>query len=280
MMFPRPALALATVALLSATIPGYVWSQAPTPAAQTGDAAAKAATAVPAQTAEETAYEQEQARLLLIRDLDGEYAKALQPLAGGKEAFKFPAGKPLDVQHLQDFVRLHGGAVANPGDKIQITSIEFQSKAVLFVFNGGGKKKFHLREHLSMGGQDPSPVSHPDEGVGGSLLLDYGRPLPSLTSAELKQELSSLLDFSKQSATTNWVETLPPEFKQGVADHHAVVGMDEDTVIAALGHPDRKVRSRDADGNDTEDWIYGNPPAKTVFVTFIAGKVSKVEEFG
>jgi hypothetical protein len=281
MMSPRPVFVLAATVLLSATIPAYVWSQAPAPATQSGDTSASSVPAAPAQTpTAETTYEQEQARLLLIRDLDGEYAKALQPLAGGKEAFKFPAGKPLDIQHLQDFVRLHGGAIANPGDTIQITKIDFQAKGVLFEFNGGGKKKFHLREHLSIGGQDPSPVSHPGEGVGGSLLLDYGRQLPPLTSADLKQELSSLLDFSKQSATINWVDTLPPEFKQGVEDHHAVVGMDEDTVIAALGHPDRKVRSRDADGNSTEDWIYGNPPAKTVFVTFIDGKVTKVKEFG
>jgi hypothetical protein len=283
MMYLRSALAFAAAALLSATVPTYVHSQAPAPAAQGGEAAAGSANVAAQVTAGESAYEQEQSRLLLIRDLDGEYAKALQPLAGGKEAFKLTAGKPLDVQHLQDFVRLHGGPAANPGDTIQITKIEFQTKGVLFEFNGGGRKKFHLREHLSIGtgdAPDPQAVSHPGEGVGGSLFLDYGRQLPPLTSAELRQELSSLLDFSKQSATTNWVDTLPPEFKQGVQDHHAVVGMDEDTVIAALGHPDRKVRSRDEDGNDTEDWIYGNPPAKTVFVTFIAGKVARVKEFG
>ncbi len=279
-MYVRSALAFAAAALLSVAIPAFVHSQAPP--AQSGDAAASSTIAPAQATAGETAYEQEQSRLLLIRDLDGEYAKVLQPLAGGKEAFKLTAGKPLDVQHLQDFVRLHGGPAANPGDTIQITKIEFQSKGVLFEFNGGGRKKFHLRDHLSVGlnAPDPQAVSHPGEGVGGVLLLDYGRQLPPLTAAELRQELSSLLDFSKQSATKNWVETLPPEFKQGVQDHHAVVGMDEDTVIAALGHPDRKVRSRDEDGNDTEDWIYGNPPAKTVFVTFISGKVSKVEEFG
>jgi hypothetical protein len=284
MMRFRSAVTLTAAATFFAITPGYVYSQAQAPAAQGGGAATSSTAAPPAQApASETPYDQEQARLLLIRDLDGEYAKALQPLAGGKEAFKFPAGKPLDVQHLQDFVRLHGGPTANPGDTIQITKIEFQSKGVLFEFNGGGRKKFHLREHLSVGVgdvPDPSGVSHPGEGVGGSLFLDYGQQLPPLTSAGLRQELSSLLDFSKQSSTKNWVDTLAPEFKQGITDHHAVVGMDEDMVIAALGHPDRKVRSRDADGNDTEDWIYGDPPARTVFVTFIAGKVTKVEEFG
>jgi hypothetical protein len=284
MMYLRSALAFVAAATLSVAVPTYVFCQATATAAQSGGAPNTSTTPTPAQApATETPEEQQQSRLLLIRDLDGEYAKALQPLAGGKESFKIPVGKPLDLQHLQDFVRLHGGPAANPGDTIQITKIDFQGKGVLFEFNGGGRKKFHWREHLSIGmGNTPDPEtgSHPGEGVGGSLFLDYGRQLPPLTSAELRQELSSLLDFSKQSATKNWVDTLPPEFKEGVEDHHAVVGMDEDTVIAALGHPDRKVRSRDEDGNDTEDWIYGSPPAKTVFVTFIAGKVSKVKEFG
>ena len=127
---------------------------------------------------------------------------------------------------------------------------------------------------------DPSGVSHPGEGIGGTLILDFGHPLSAVTSDEIKNDLSALLDFSKQSATKNWLDTLPPEFKQGIEDHQAVVGMDEDMVLAALGHPERKVRSRDPEGNDTEDWIYGDPPAKTVFVTFISGKVTKVEEFG
>jgi hypothetical protein len=287
MTYLRSTLVLAAAATFSAAVPIYVFCQAtvPVPAAQAGDAVpdSSAAAAQAQAPPSETPAEQEQSRLLLIRDLSGEYAKALQPLAGGKDAFKIPVGKPLDLQHLQDFVRTHGGPSANPGDTIQITKIEFQSKGVLFEFNGGGRKKFHWREHLSIGmgnTPDPGTVSHPGEGVGGSLFLDYGGQLPPLTSAGLRQELSSLLDFSKQSATKNYVDTLPPEFKQGIEDHHAVVGMDEDMVIAALGHPERKVRSRDQDGNDTEDWIYGDPPARTVFVTFIAGKVSKVKEFG
>jgi len=57
------------------------------------------------------------------------------------------------------------------------------------------------------------------------------------------------------------------------------VGMDREMVLAAMGRPDRKVRERDADGNDTEDWIYGNPPGRTIFVTFIGEKVARVQQF-
>jgi len=34
---------------------------------------------------------------------------------------------------------------------------------------------------------------------------------------------------------------------------------------------------RDADGNDIEDWIYGQPPSKTVFVRFTGNRVTSVK---
>jgi len=55
--------------------------------------------------------------------------------------------------------------------------------------------------------------------------------------------------------------------------------MDHDMVIAALGRPDHKVRERTEQGEETEDWIYGDPPSKTVFVTFLGDKVIRVKEF-
>ncbi len=50
-------------------------------------------------------------------------------------------------------------------------------------------------------------------------------------------------------------------------------------VLAALGRPDQKVREQNDQGIETEDWIYGNPPAKTVFVTFQGDKVIRVKQF-
>ncbi len=35
--------------------------------------------------------------------------------------------------------------------------------------------------------------------------------------------------------------------------------MDRDEVLAAIGRPERKVREPQADGSETEDWIYGRP---------------------
>ena len=96
----------------------------------------------------------------------------------------------------------------------------------------------------------------------------------------MKLRLNSILDFShERSANVQYTDSLPPEFQQAIKDRMAAVGMDREMVLAAMGRPDKKVRERDADGNDTEDWIYGNPPEKTVFVTFIGDKVTRVRQF-
>jgi hypothetical protein len=115
---------------------------------------------------------------------------------------------------------------------------------------------------------------------GATLVLDYGRSIPDMSPDDLKHDLSVLLDFSKQrSATVNWIDTLAPQFQQGIKDQRAVVGMDSEMVLAAMGRPEHKVRERDPAGNDTEDWIYGTPPSKTTFVTFEGNTVIRVKEY-
>ena len=118
------------------------------------------------------------------------------------------------------------------------------------------------------------------QGAGSTLILDFGKPLPDMTPDELKQFLGPLLDFSKQrSATVNWIETLPLEMQAAIKDRKALVGMDREMVVAAMGRPERKIRERDPDGLELEDWIYGDPPSKTIFVTFAGEKVVRVKEF-
>jgi hypothetical protein len=53
--------------------------------------------------------------------------------------------------------------------------------------------------------------------------------------------------------------------------------MDREQVILALGRADRKVRET-VDGVELEDWIYGQPPGRVVFVTFEGDKVLRVKE--
>ena len=96
----------------------------------------------------------------------------------------------------------------------------------------------------------------------------------------MKEYLSAVLDFSKQrSAAVQYTETLPPKIQEAIAQKRAEVGMDRDEVMAAMGRPERKVREREADGAETEDWIYGRPPARTTFVRFSGEKVSQVNSY-
>jgi hypothetical protein len=259
--------------------PGTSGSSAPPTLSSESPQAAPAQSSAPPQSSREL---QPTSRLLLVRYVDGEFAKAVQPVPGGKHGFKIPVGKTIDKQTLSDALRNYGTGV-NQGDTVQITSLEFRSQEIIVRLNGGGKKPFHLREHLQVGignmGTPPPTYAQPTQPVGATLILQYGRAVPDMSPDDLKRDLGVFLDFSKHSAAVNWVETLPPQFQQGIRDHQAVVGMDSEMVLAAMGRPDHKVRERDPQGQETEDWIYGTPPSKTTFVTFVGDNVIRVKEF-
>jgi hypothetical protein len=292
-------LALLIALALGADVPGMAPFRSAPPSlgnagsvAQTlarADAPDAAATVQSAQSSDHSSRPlQPQSRLLLVRFVDGEFARVVQPLPGGKKGYKVPAGKPLDMQRLSDALRLNGTA-AGQGDTVQITSIDFRSDQIVLMINGGGKKHFHLRDHLQIGvggmATTPTPDSQTQsyaqqEVPGATLILDYGHSIPDMSPDDLKRDLSVMLDFSKQrSAAVNWIDTLAPQFQQAIKDEHAVVGMDSEMVLAAMGRPEHKVRERDAEGNDTEDWIYGTPPSRTTFVTFEGDTVIRVKEY-
>lgn len=232
---------------------------------------------------------QPETRLTLVRFVDGELARALEPLPAGKNGFHMKAGVPLDEKQLRIAVGSSGAAV-NTGDRAQITGLQFKDKEIVVDINGGGRGKYRFRDHvhMEMGGGMPTSsttTTHPDAPavaavVGATIFLDFDKQVPDLTPEELKRYLSGLLDFSRQrSAAVQWMDTLPADIQNAIKDNRPAVGMDREMVIAAVGRPDRKVREKGPDGNETEDWIYGKPPAKTVFVKFEGDKVTQVEQF-
>jgi hypothetical protein len=246
----------------------------------------------PAQAdSKKSATLQETSKLSLIRYVSGEFAKARKPLPGGKEGFVLYADKPVDEQTLNRAVTRYGAAV-NAGDNVQITKLEFHERMIIVDVNGGGRPRKSWRDHLQigMGGQMPTSTTTTEgqeqgppgfqQGRGGTIYLQFPKTVPDLTPEEMKNLLAPFLDFSKErSASVHWFDTLPPEMKKAITERHAVVGMDREEVVAAIGKPDRKVRERDSQGNDTEDWIYGHPPDKTVFVHFIGEHVSGIKQY-
>lgn len=228
---------------------------------------------------------QPESRLDLVRYVSGEFARALKALPAGKRPFRIKVGQPIDEKGLQQEIVNNGSAV-HPGDTVQITRMEFREKEIVLDLNGGRRKtRWRDRVHVEVGGVPTvttTPANSPPglQGQGTALVLDFGRPLPDMTPDELKQHLAGVLDFSKQrSASVQWVETLPPEFQKAIQEKRAVVGMDREMVLAAVGKPQRKVRERDPDGVETEDWIYGQPPGKTIFVHFVGDRVASVKQY-
>lgn len=291
-----PTIAIFAICLLS--LPGVVFTSALTfPNSQFAlvskvSAAAENSGAVDPKTssapvASANAELKPGSRLAIVRYVSGEFARVVTALPRTKTGFKIDVGHPLDEGTLRHELA-NRGVAASPGDRVQITRVDFRPKEILLEINGGPRGHYRLRDHVQIGMGGPStPISttttstgQNPNGLGALLVLDYGRAVPEMSPDDVKQQLSAFLDFSKeQSATVNWVDTLPPETRQAIADKKALVGMNHDMVLAALGHPDKKVRERDAQGDDTEDWIYGAPPARVTFVTFVGDKVTRVHEF-
>jgi hypothetical protein len=233
----------------------------------------------------------DQSKLDLIRYVSGEFAKAIKPLPAGKEGFLLYVGKPLSQELLDRAVATHGAAV-NSGDNVQITKLDFREHTIAVDVNGGGKGKKNWRDHLQIGmggvptvssqttGQQEGGPPGVRPGVGSTIFLEFGKSVPDLAPEDLKKILSPFLDFSRQrSASVQWADTLPPEMKQAIQDRRPAIGMDREEVVAAIGKPEHKVRERDSEGNEIEDWIYGQPPSKTVFVRFQGDRVTSIKQY-
>ena len=246
-----------------------------------------------AQKKSKSATLQEQTKLDLIRYVSGEFAKATRNLPAGKEGYLHYVDKPLSQELLERAVATHGAAV-HVGDSAQITKLEFRDHSIVVDVNGGGrgKKRWRDRIQIGMGGSIPTArttTTTPEQengppgmqpGMGSTIFLEFTKAVPDLTPDELKQILSPFLDFAKQrSASVQWVDTLPPEMKKAIQERRPSVGMDREEVVAAIGKPEHKVRERDSEGNEIEDWIYGQPPSKTIFIRFMGERVTSIKQY-
>jgi hypothetical protein len=232
---------------------------------------------------------QDQSKLDLIRAVSGEFAKALKSLPAGKEGFLVNVGQPVQFELLDRAVANHGAAI-NAGDNVQITKLDFRAHTIVVDVNGGGRGKrrsWRDRVQIGMGGiptgtvtpQDTGPPGL-DPGAGSTIFLEFTKTIPDLGPEDLKKILSPLMDFSRQrSASVQWADTLPPEVRKAIQDRRPALGMDREEVVAAIGKPEHKVRERDSEGYDIEDWIYGQPPSKIVFVRFRGERVTSIRQF-
>ena len=219
-------------------------------------------------------------RIELIRGLTAEYATVKAPLPKSRKTLEFSSAGDYDKKEWEAAGRQYGPA-ARVGDLVQVTRVEIQNDRIVLDINGGfnsNKKKWY--QHLEVGvGGNTTPVSRGGDtnAPGGTTIaVLFNGPAPPRAD-EVKKALAPVLDFERRSATQTVMESLPPEIQQAVKEKRAIVGMSRDEVILAIGKPVRKVRETN-DGVETEDWIYGAPPGKYVFVTFNGDKAIKVQE--
>ena len=216
----------------------------------------------------------------LLRGLSAEYATAKVPLPRSKTPLNLQTDGTFDTKEWTDANKKFGPA-ARLGDLVQVTKVDIQKDTIVFEINGGMRAKGGWKDHISIGmngGMNPINGGNPTNAPGGTTIaLRFNEAIGEITSADVKKMLKPVLDFNQQSATEQYAETLPPEVKKAVAEKRVIVGMDREQVILAVGKPLRKDRET-KEGVEQEDWIYGIPPGKVMFVTFQGTKVVKVKE--
>src|SRR5262249_11034838 len=122
------------------------------------------------------------------------------------------------------------GAAAKVGDKVQITNVVFHEKSVYVEINGGPKKKTKWYQHISIGvggaGGSATPVDGNEaQPTGAAFTLQFNKPVPEMTSDDLRKLLGPVLDFSSKSASEAYTETLPPKVRDAIKNHEVLVGM-------------------------------------------------------
>ncbi len=219
-------------------------------------------------------------RIELIRGLTAEYATVKTFLPRSKKALRLDSSGAFDKKEWESIGREYGPA-ARVGDLVQVSKVTLEDDKIVFEINGGfkGGRKWYERIQVGVGTRtSPVATGQTTSAPGGtSIALLFHKRLPPLKAADVKKLLSAVLDFEKRSATEQYVESLPPAIQQAVKEKRAVEGMDRDQVLLALGRPVRKVRET-KEGQELEDWIYGTPPGRMVFVTFEGDKVVRVKE--
>ena len=219
-------------------------------------------------------------RIEIARGLNAEFATMKVILPRAKKPLVIQSTGQYDKDDWEKALR-EGGPAARLGDQVQITRVEIESNKIVLEINGGHKTG-HWYDHVQVGmGGTMSPVSTNQSAtpaLGSRVALVFPGSVPSLKSAEIRQMLAPIFDFEKHSASEQYVDKLPEPIKKAIKEQKAIEGMDRDQVLLALGKPRSKSRETSREGDEIEDWVYGEPPGKMTFIRFNEKKVVEIRE--
>jgi len=222
-----------------------------------------------------------QTRLEIIRDLTAERVFVRTVFPRGEQGLQLKDGKLTpDSQQVASLVTEHGFA-AKPGDRVIISNVIIKEKSIVLELNGGNKRHEKWYQHVSVGaGGGTTPLGGAPkslEATGSSLTLEFDKYVPEMTGQQVRAMLALVFDFKALTEAEAYQKTLSPKVQNAIKNHQVLVGMDRDMVVYAMGRPPRKIRDKDDNGVDYEEWIYGYPPQEVQFVRFEGPFVTRLE---
>jgi hypothetical protein len=224
----------------------------------------------------------EQHRVDLIRTFNADRVYIRTQFPMGKVGLTLKNGKVSpNGEKLQQLLALWGPSV-KPGDLALVTRFDIKNDRLHFEINGGPVRKTKWYQHIQVGvngaGGTPGGQTDPINNPRGSYVdLVFDHHIPDLTVEQVKQLLWPVFDFDSKSPLEAYLETVPPKVKEAIQNHHVLVGMNREMVIYAKGRPEKKIREKDDQGSEYEDWIYGEPPHDVDFVRVVGDEVVRVE---
>src|SRR5208337_2404146 len=224
-----------------------------------------------------------QTRLLVIRSLQSErvFARILFPQ--GDKGIKIKNGvvSPSDMVIAQQVAEY--GPAARAGDRCVITDVKVTEKEIVLDVNGGSKKHQKWYQHIqvvSNAGSTPLPGGPSPQSLdahGTTVSLEFDKYVPELSGDQVRALLAPVIDFKALTSAEAYEKTLPPKVQEAIKDHKILVGMDKEMVTYAKGRPQQRIRDKDEQGRDYEEWIYGKPPEEVDFVRFKGNEVARLE---
>lgn len=225
----------------------------------------------------------EQHRMELVRTFNADRVYIRTQFPMGKVGLTLKGGKiSPNSEKLQQLIAMWGPSV-KPGDLALVTQFVIRNDRLHFEINGGPVRKTKWYQHIqvgvngvggSPGGQPNDPINNPR---GSYVDLVFDHQIPDLTVEQVKQMLWPVFDFDSKSPLQAYLETVPPKVKEAIENHHVLVGMNREMVVYAKGRPEKKIREKDEQGTEYEDWIYGEPPRDVDFVRVVGDEVMRVE---
>jgi len=263
-LFVSTALLLAVVVCASAG-PSLFAQATPTPA--------------PTQTEKMTG----RTRLLVMRSLQSERVFARIMLPQGDKGIKIKNGvvSPSEAKLAQEIAEF--GPAAKPGDRCVITDVLIKDNQIILDLNGGSKKHQKWYQHIQVvgaGGATPIPGGPSPQSLdahGTTVSLEFDKYVPELSGDQVRALLAPVIDFKALTPAEAYEKTLPPKVQEAIKDHKILVGMDKEMVTYAKGRPQQRIRDKDEQGRDYEEWIYGKPPEEVDFVRFKGNEVARLE---